>query len=277
MALGDNTQHVESLGRSQTSLNVYQTKVTLTTPVLPAGDYLVCVSALYQTDSAETNEIQFRVLEDGATTAYESGVLREANPGNAAGDSQDTFYVSMVRTLGAGSHTFALEYRRTGTVDLVTVEEARIEFFEMDGTYLGSASDAYAFTTSTTYINKVLLNTGAIAAGTYHIGFSVEYACQDPNNTNNMGLRFRERRDPVGVDVITNLLGDDAGLGKELQINNGGYGYLSTDPRQVAAWEQPCRVLTADTYQYELDYRAVGGAFDEVAVALARINLWRMS
>ncbi len=280
MALGDNRQSDESLGRTQTDSNTYQPKMQMTTANLPAGDYLLTFSFQFQTDSGETNEFQMRMVEDiagPATVVYESGELREANPGNAAGDSQDTCIVAIKRTLAAGVHTFDLEFRRTGTVDLVTIEEARMTFFELDGTYQEASTDAHSNTTSTSYQLKVSLNTGAIPAGTYIVRFSCEYNNEDPTNGNNMGLRFRQRKDPAGVDTITNLLGADSGNPAELELNGFGAGENAGDPKLCAGWEVPCMVLDADTYQYELHFRAVGGAFDGVGIALARLTFWRMS
>lgn len=282
MALGDFRTSAESLGRSQTSSTTYQPKLQLTTPNVAAGDYLVTVSFLLQTSAVQSNQLQARIIEDiagPATTVYTTGNLREANPGNAVGDSQEALYVAFARTLAAGVHTYDLEFRRQGGLlaDDVTIEEARIEFFQLDATYQNAASDGYSQTFSTTYQLKANLNTGAVPAGTYRIGFSCEYNCEDPDNGNNMGLRFRERKDPAGANTITNLLGADAGNGAELELNNGGYGVGSTQERQCAAWEQPCRDLDADTYEYELHFRAVGGLADDVGIALARINFWRMS
>lgn len=280
MALGDFHTYAESLARLQTSSNTYQNKLQLVTPVVPAGDYLVTFSFLFQTDVGELNELQARIVEDiagAATVVYETGELREANPGNAAGDSQDCVIVSLRRTLAAGAHTFDLQFRRTGSVNLVTIEAVRMTFFQLDASYQEASSDGYASTISTSYVLKASLAAGALAAGTYNIRFSVEYNCQDPLNTNNVGLRFRERRDPAGANVITNLLGADAGNGAELELNNGGYGFGSTAPRLAAGWAEVCRELTADTYTYELHYRSIGGLLDDVGVALARINLWRMS
>lgn len=280
MALGDFNTLAEALARSQTSSNTYQNKLQLTTPNVPAGDYLVTFSFLFQTDVGETNELQARIVEDiagPATVVYETGELREANPGNAAGDSQDAVIVSIRRTLAAGVHTFDLQFRRTGTIDLVTIEAVRMTFFQMDATYQEASSDGYASTNSTTYQLKAQLAAGAVPAGTYCIRFSCEYNCEDPVNSNNEGLRFRERQDPAGANVITNLLGGNAGTGAELELNNGGYGFGSTAPRLAAGWAEICRELEADSYTYELHYRAVGGAFDDVGIALARINFWRMS
>lgn len=280
MALGDFHTYAESLARSQTSSNTYQFKLQLTTPNVTAGDYLVTFSLLFQTDVGETNEVQCRLVEDiagAATVIYETGELREANPGNAAGDSQDAVIVSTRTTLAAGVHTFDLEFRRTGSINLVTVEEVRMTFFALDATYQEANAAGYSSTNSTTYQLKVALNTGAIPAGTYAIRFSVEYNCEDPDNGNNMGLRFRERQDPAGVNTITNLLGGNSGTATELEVNNGGYGFAVFDPYLYAGWAEVCRELEADTYQYELHYRAVGGLADDVSTALARINFWRMS
>lgn len=277
MALGDFRTSAESLGRSQTSSNTYQPKLQLVTPNVAAGDYLVTVSFLYQTDSGGSNELQVELVEDSTTQVYESGELREANPGNSAGDSQEACFFAVARTLAAGVHTFDLDFRRTGSVDLVTIEEVRIQFFQLDASYQAAAVDGYSSTTSTSYVLKVSLNTGAVPAGTYRVGFHVEYNNEDPGNGDNMGLRFRERRDPAGADTITNLLGANSGAGAELELNGGGFGVGASDPRQCAAWEEACRELEADTYQYELHYRAVGGFADDVGVALARLHFWRMS
>ena len=74
---------------------------------------------------------------------------------------------------------------------------------------------------------------------------------------------------------MTNLLGADSGNALELEVNNGGFGVGSSDPHQAVTWWTACRELAADSYEYELDFRAVGGLFDDVEVSLARINFWR--
>jgi hypothetical protein len=280
MALGDFRTSAADLTRSQTSSTTYQAKLQLTTPNVSAADYLIVASFLYQTDVGESNELQAELVEDiagPATQIYETGELREANPGNAVGDSQDAVYIAVRRTLAAGVHTFDLNFRRAGSVDLVTIEEVRLEFFQLDASYQTASADGFTSTNSTTYQLKASLNTGAVPAGDYRVGFSVEYNNNGPGNGDNMGLRWRERKDPAGVNTITNLLGGNSGAGDELELNQGGWGDGAADPRGCAAWEEPCRELEADTYQYELHFRAVGGLFDDVGVALARLHFWRMS
>lgn len=279
VALGTARTRITSLPLVSTTSLAYVNKATLTTPVVPAGDYVIFLTFLYQNHFSENEDFQLEIVEDAAGAdlqIYETGRLLEANPGTDPGDSQDAYAICIRRTLAAGVHTYDVNFRVVGgTGDPVALSSVRMEFFGVDANYQEAASDGESQTSSTSYQNKLTLSTGAIPAGTYRIGFSMEYRCQDPTNGNNMGCRWREVRDPAGAAVVTNLLGADSGNALELEVNNGGFGVGSSDPHQAVTWWTACRELAADSYEYELDFRAVGGLFDDVEVSLARINFWR--
>jgi len=281
MALGDNAVRSESLGRSFTTSAAYQHKLDLATPAAaPGTDFFLMASWAWQVDTGGT-EFQAEIQQGlGPAAIYETGVLRESNEGVSLDDSLCGYAIGVKGNLPLGSpgELFHLNFRRqSGTSDnSVAIREARLQYFELDATFQEAISDAASQTNSTTYQLKVNLNTGAIPAGDYRIGFAMEYKCQDPTDDNNIAVRFRERRDPAGANVITNLLGDDSGApDNELEMNNGGFGVGASDPLQQCGWWVACRTLVADTYEYEVHFRAVGGAFDDVEVQKARLIFWR--
>ena len=277
MALGDFKQTAESLGRSQTNSGTYATKLQLATPAVDAGTYLIAASFLYQTDLATLNNIQVRLVQDIGgvpVVLYETSYLRSADPGSGVGDAVEAATFEVVTTFAgaAAPHTFDLQYHVVGFPGFVTIEQVRLQFFKLDGTYVAAATDAHSFTNSTTYQLKTTL-TQALAAGKYRLGMQCEY--NNINPTARGGLRYRMRRDPAGANVITNLLGGNAGSASELMLNQGGYGGLPLDPHGYATYSVACLTLDANTYTFELHYRAVDGAFNDMGISLARLNLWR--
>lgn len=269
MTLGDFATQVKSPAQTTTTGTVYVPKVTLNTPAVSAADYLVMGSFHYQNPPGINEDLQARIVEDAGPVIFETGRLQEV----------DSFFVHMAyywsvrRTLAAGAHTYGVEFRRQGgAVAAVGIEEVYLHFFQLDASYQETISDAIVNTNSTAYVLKSGIAAGALPAGTYRMGFACEYRC--PNAGAKLGLRWRERRDPAGANVITNLLGDNAGGGTELFVNNGGYGLAADDPWQCASWITACRELTADTYTYELHFRTSNAA-NNVEIQKARFFLWQ--
>lgn len=277
MTLGDSRTFSTSLAKATTNSPDYINKATLVTPALPAeaDNYLIIATWAYQNAHADP-DFQLEV-EEGGVQFYETGRLHTFESlGVGDADPAETYAIAFQRFLGGGVHNIDFNFRAvSGDGDLVAIEQLRMEFFALDVTFKEAISDAVSSTFSTSYQLKAAMAGLILAAGTYRIGFSCEYRCEDDVNNNNLGLRFRERKDPAGADVITNLLGADSGDPLELELNNGGDSVASAAPWQCATWWTACRELEADTYDFELAFRAVGGLFDEVEVQKARLLLWR--
>ena len=98
-----------------TSGTTYITHLTLTTPALAAGTYVVGFRAGFMVDTVVTNgDAEVRLLEDGATTVFE-----ENGHGFSSGGAglfkltpQSIFAEQFFRTLGMGIHTYELQLRR---------------------------------------------------------------------------------------------------------------------------------------------------------------------
>ncbi len=283
MSLGDNAQNTSSLGRTLTDLTTYQAKLSLVTPVVPIGDYLIMATFQFQNPLGQNEDIQILLTEDAITPFYETGRLMESDAGNGVADSQASYMVAVKRSFpfAAAAHTYDLEFRRQGGVagNDVVILETRLIFFELDATFQEVQADAVQQTFSATYqlAAQLFPPPGALLGdGTFRVGFSMEY--RNENKTNKMGVRFRERQDPDSSNVITNLLGDDAGNADELFVNNDGLGDAVDDPWQSLSWWTACRFLQGDhRYTYELHFRETGGpAFTDVDIQKVRVMLWEV-
>lgn len=273
MSLGDFATSAESLGSTSTSGTTYVPKVTLTTPNVNAGDYIIMGNFFWENPPSTNEDVQVEVEEDGTTQVFETGFLHEW----PAISVEPSYRFILRRTLAAGSHTYALNFRRqNGAAIDVVLETSTLQFFRADSTVQQALSDGLSTTTTAaSYSLKVSLNTGAIPAGTYRVGFHSEYRNEVNFPTGACYVRFRMRQDPAGVDTITNLMGDDIG-GNELPVNNGGQGVAAGDPFESVCWFRSCLVLTADTYQFELHWRAET-AGNQVDLQNSRIWFWRVA
>lgn len=268
--LGQFPTDAESIGSSSTTSGTYVNKVTLNTPSVPAGDYLIHASCHYQVPTGP-EDFQLELEEDSATQIYETGRLHEIASFNVV----CMVRAAVQRTLTAGTHQYDMNFRRVDGSNAVVIQAARLHFFRLDGTYQQAISSGVSSAGSTAYQLKVSLNTGAIPAGFYRLGMTTEYRNEVAPPSGGCALRFRMRKDPAGADTITNLLGTDSGGGQELFINNGGLGIAATDPWMYASWWRPCLYLEADTYQFELHWREETGG-NEVELQKSRIHFYKV-
>lgn len=103
----------ESVGVSTTTSTNFQSKISITTPTLPAGMYRIGVSYGWNHDSA-SNDFEARVMEDGSRI----GQLHKQEPKDSAGNfsttaSNQRHYLTRTyyRDLSAGTHDYDIEFR----------------------------------------------------------------------------------------------------------------------------------------------------------------------
>lgn len=118
-------QYAESLTNSSTTSTTFQTKVTLTTPTIPAGTYRVGWTYAVSHGTADRRSEE-RIVVDG-TQVYivdpEIGRTGAYWPG--AGFDEVTFG-------SAASHTITLQYRRQSASSFtVNIKEARLEIWRV--------------------------------------------------------------------------------------------------------------------------------------------------
>lgn len=123
---GTYPQYASSDGESTyTGSTAWQTKVTLTTPVLPAGTYRVAFCAEIRNFSSISDDILYRFRQDGATTLC-LGNLEVKDTTN---------YISVSGfahvTLTAAAHAFTVEYSLENAADSIYIRNARIEIWRV--------------------------------------------------------------------------------------------------------------------------------------------------
>lgn len=116
---------------------------------------------------------------------------------------------------------------------------------------LYAASDALSTTTSTTYQNKLSVTTPAIA-GTYRIGFSMEYNAT--SNNKNVQVRLYDNTNAVETD-------------QNDQQTNSGANWFS-----FSGFYYHIQTATATTFI--LQYRA---GTSNCQVRNARLEIWRVA
>jgi hypothetical protein len=121
---GTEAQIASSEGDSTTTGTTYVSKLLLTTPSIPAGNYHV-VWSIEAAASSSNRDIGIAVYGDGALAAEHSERLVVAN-----------YFVSVSGVgngaMGAGVHTVELFFRRAGgSSATITVRRARIEFWRI--------------------------------------------------------------------------------------------------------------------------------------------------
>lgn len=112
----------ESEPQSDTTSSSFQPKVTLTTPAVNAGTYLVLWSAEVRSSVGSKTE-ELRLLLDGVTTL--------ALPAVTHGDKDVWTGVGGTKPLAltAGVHTVALQFRLAGNAATVSIRRARLEIW----------------------------------------------------------------------------------------------------------------------------------------------------
>jgi hypothetical protein len=120
---------VSSDTSTNTTSNVFQTKVTLTTPSVPAGVYRVaCNFGYWQSSTTTTNYFQAQLLEDATTSVWGLYANNNSSSVISPGYSASGF---AYRTLTAGVHTYNLQYRRQGGNHTCNIVNARVEFWRV--------------------------------------------------------------------------------------------------------------------------------------------------
>lgn len=117
-------QYEESLGDSSTSSKTFQNKVTLTTPVIPAGNYRIGWSYTYSNEGAD-RECSQQVTVDAVRIWVVNPEMGRANNYRPGGS------FAVVNFASAAAHTITLDYRR---VDATTthIRYAKIEIWRID-------------------------------------------------------------------------------------------------------------------------------------------------
>lgn len=118
-------QYAESLGISSTTATTFQTKVTLTTPSIPAGTYRI--GWVYAcSHSVADRRSEYRVLIDGVQvyiTDPEIGRTGAYWPGSGF------HHISFV---SSATHTIELQYRRQSASSFtVNIKEGRLEIWRV--------------------------------------------------------------------------------------------------------------------------------------------------
>lgn len=122
-AFGTQQHREEDVTSSSTSSATFQTKITLTTGALPAGDYLVFYKMLViGSANGTTGEVQLE--QDGSIIVDEQGLI------SGAANNEQGFTGLDVLSL-SGVHEFRLQYRKSGGSGTVSVRRARILLYRI--------------------------------------------------------------------------------------------------------------------------------------------------
>ena len=117
-------QNAESLSSSTTTSTTYTNKVTLTTPSLPAGRYLVGFYSELTTDNA-SRSFGVRLGVDTASV-----ILAEISqkPGTAG---EFTAFGGVVEvTLTAAVHTFEIDFKVSGSAAPITIQRSTVSIWQ---------------------------------------------------------------------------------------------------------------------------------------------------
>lgn len=116
----------ESLSSSNTTSTTFQTKVTLTTPTLPAGKYRIGWTYAYSHGQADRRS-EHRIYVDSTTSLYvvEPDEARGTGYFYPGGGFADITFGS------AATHTIVLQYRCVN-VSSMNIKEARLEIWRID-------------------------------------------------------------------------------------------------------------------------------------------------
>lgn len=118
-------QYAESLGISSTTATTFQTKVTLTTPSIPAGTYRI--GWVYAVSHSTANRrSEQRITIDGTQVYIVDPEL------SRTGDNWPGSGFHQVVFASTASHTIQLEYRRQSVTSFtVSIKEGRLEIWRV--------------------------------------------------------------------------------------------------------------------------------------------------
>jgi hypothetical protein len=125
---GEGYSYAESLSKSSTSSTTDSTKVSITTPTLVAGDYMIYATCIYQNSSA-SDDIVLTVTEDGNTV--HTAQYNTAGQGTGGSSPVMAFMVFAEVTLTAGSIDIDLDYKAEAGTGTVTIQDARLQFWRV--------------------------------------------------------------------------------------------------------------------------------------------------
>ena len=118
--------YAASEGQSQTNSTAFQTKLTLTTSSLAAGDYRIQWYYNWSQNSTQ-DDFEARILEDGVTTIMD----HKQEPQDGGTDQTIPCAGMRVRTLTAGVHTFTLQYRTDDGSQASYIRAVRMEIWRV--------------------------------------------------------------------------------------------------------------------------------------------------
>lgn len=118
---GNEYQYAESEAEDNTGSATFQNKLTLTTPVIPAGDYHI-QWYMEMKSSASNRDVEYQVDLD-AGTIIGGAIVRLDDYMDFSGHKETTFT--------AGSHTVELDFRRITGGGTCYVQRARISMWRV--------------------------------------------------------------------------------------------------------------------------------------------------
>ena len=125
MAFGEFAATAESLPLSTNDTTAYDQKVRLTTPTVDAGDYRVGYSWTYGSDD---RQVEVLVELDDTTELYR--MLAEVVDKDLDQRYPASGFARV--TLGAGVHTFDIDFRSSDDGRDARIAQARLEFWRVD-------------------------------------------------------------------------------------------------------------------------------------------------
>jgi len=120
---GTQRQNAESLGTSTNANTTYVNKVTLTTPVLPAGRYMITWYCEVSTGTTNRDP-QTRLQVDGVTQAENTNRQTVANQWESRGGTREF-------NLSAAAHTLALDFSRGSSSATISIRRASISIWRI--------------------------------------------------------------------------------------------------------------------------------------------------
>jgi len=124
-SFGSSYQFEETPTSTITSSTVFQLHQTMTTPVIPAGSYLITWATTFQLENTASPELETKASANGVVLAIHN--QRVPNQNNGQTDTRNKSMEFQQFDLDAdGVIAITLEIRRQGSNKLVTVFDSRI-------------------------------------------------------------------------------------------------------------------------------------------------------
>lgn len=116
----------DSMAVSSTNSTAFQTKLSITTGVLPAGTYRIHLSYLWYLPNRHSRII-IRLLEDSVQKDSQHIGVR-ANDSNERNYNSNLFYSTFATNT---THTYSVEYRRAGNNDTAFISDVILELWRV--------------------------------------------------------------------------------------------------------------------------------------------------